>query len=190
MREFRANQNRYKINNQGNETATPGIPLPQTSTLRSRRKLANILVGSAIIFILLWTPHVICVLNAQFNQGSDTCSKTLNYFFLLLGKNLYIKHLCMNNILYKILIFLGYFQSATNPLIYWVLNHNTLKQSTCVPFLHFNSIQKFCRKRLKTRSVPPPPSSTNEAALGAFNPKYIKSTPKQYRAQASSQYYF
>lgn len=86
MREFRANQNRYKINTHEKHTAAPGIPLPQTSTLRSRRRLANMLVGSALIFIVCWAPHVICIINAQLNPDGYSCSKSMNYFFLLLGK--------------------------------------------------------------------------------------------------------
>ncbi len=38
------------------------LPLPQTSTLRSRRRLANMLVAAALIFVCCWSPHVICYL--------------------------------------------------------------------------------------------------------------------------------
>lgn len=63
----------------------PELPLPQTSTLRSRRRLANLLVGAALIFVACWTPHVACILGTQLGSGT-LCTKTLADFSLLLGK--------------------------------------------------------------------------------------------------------
>ncbi|XP_017130641.1 5-hydroxytryptamine receptor [Drosophila elegans] len=167
MREIRAHSQRQRINRSGKGPATPGIPLPQTSTLRSRRHLANMLIASAVIFIACWAPHVFCIFYK--NLGSKQhCSQTSVYFSLLLG----------------------YFYSAISPVIYWALNHNSLRQSPCAPIIRLRSMQNFLRSRFRTHTAPPPPSSTNEAALGAFNPKLIKLTPKQYRAQASSHYLY
>lgn len=84
----------------------------------------------------------------------------------------------------------GYAHSAISPLMYWILNHNTLKQSPCSPFTRFASAQRFLRTNLRGKRAPPPPSSTNEAALGAFNPRYIKTRPQQYKAPASSHYLY
>ncbi|XP_037927584.1 vasopressin V1b receptor [Teleopsis dalmanni] len=169
MREIRAHSQRQRINhNQGvRGPATPGIPLPQTSTLRSRRRLANMLIASAVIFIACWAPHVFCVFYKNFGYR-QYCTTTSTYFNLLLG----------------------YMYSAISPVIYWALNHNTLRQSPCAPIIRLRSMQNFLRTRFRSHTVPPPPSSTNEAALGAFNPKLIKLTPKQYRAQASSHYLY
>ncbi|XP_053959727.1 uncharacterized protein LOC128864197 [Anastrepha ludens] len=169
MREVRAHAQRQRIShNPGNRCpAAPGIPLPRTSTLHSRRRLANMLITSAFIFIICWTPHVFCIFYTTFGYKSY-CSKTSNYFHLLMG----------------------YMYSAFSPVIYWILNHNTLKQSPCAPIIRLRSMQNFLRSRFRSNTVPPPPSSTNEAALGAFNPKLIKLTPKQYRAQASSHYLY
>ncbi|CAD6997634.1 alpha-2A adrenergic receptor [Ceratitis capitata] len=169
MREIRAHSQRQRINqNQGAlGPAAPGIPLPRTSTLHSRRRLANVLIASALIFIICWFPHVFCILYT--NSGyQHYCSNTSKYFHLLLG----------------------YSYSAISPIIYWILNHNSLKQSPCAPIIRLRSMQNFLRTRLRSNTVPPPPSSTNEAALGAFNPKLIRLTPKQYRAQASSHYLY
>ncbi|BFF93441.1 alpha-2A adrenergic receptor [Drosophila madeirensis] len=167
MREIRAHSQRQRIHRAGRGPATPGIPLPQTSTLRSRRHLANMLIASAIIFIVCWAPHVFCIFYKNFGY-KQYCSKSSVYFSLLLG----------------------YFYSAISPVIYWALNHNSLRQSPCAPIIRLRSMQNFLRSRFRTHTVPPPPSSTNEAALGAFNPKLIKLTPKQYRAQASSHYLY
>ncbi|KAI8038262.1 hypothetical protein M5D96_008951, partial [Drosophila gunungcola] len=166
-REIRAHSQRQRINRSGKGPATPGIPLPQTSTLRSRRHLANMLIASAVIFIACWAPHVFCIFYKSLGSKQH-CSQTSVYFSLLLG----------------------YFYSAISPVIYWALNHNSLRQSPCAPIIRLRSMQNFLRSRFRTHTAPPPPSSTNEAALGAFNPKLIKLTPKQYRAQASSHYLY
>ncbi|KAH8413969.1 hypothetical protein KR009_008991 [Drosophila setifemur] len=167
MREIRAHSQRQRIHRSVRVPATPGIPLPQTSSLRSRRHLANMLIASAVIFIVCWSPHVFCIFYTNFGFKQH-CRKSSVYFSLLLG----------------------YFYSAISPVIYWALNHNTLRQSPCAPIIRLRSMQSFLRSRFRTHTAPPPPSSTNEAALGAFNPKLIKLTPKQYRAQASSHYLY
>ncbi|KAM7352226.1 uncharacterized protein ACRADG_004855 isoform 1-T2 [Cochliomyia hominivorax] len=169
MREIREHSQRQRIARaaqRGRKVATPGIPLPQTSTLRSRRHLANMLIGSAIIFIACWAPHVFCVIYKIMGY-KEYCKKSSRYFNLLLG----------------------YMYSALSPIIYWALNHNSLRQSPCAPIIRLRAMQKFLRTRFRSAPVPPP-SSTNEAQLGAFNPKLIKLTPKQYRAQASSHYLY
>lgn len=85
MREIRAHSQRQRIHRSGRGPATPGIPLPQTSTLRSRRHLANMLIASALIFIVCWAPHVFCIFYKNFGY-KQYCSKTSVYFSLLLGK--------------------------------------------------------------------------------------------------------
>lgn len=84
------------------------------------------------------------------------------------------------------IFFAGYAHSAFSPILYWILNHNSLRQSSCAPFLQVNAVQRFLRTHLRVTAPPPPPSSTNEAALGPFNPRYIKARPQQYRPPASS----
>lgn len=85
-------------------------------------------------------------------------------------------------------MYTGYAHSAISPLLYWVLNHNSLRQSSCGTILRLSTIQKFMRAHLRVPAPPPPPSSTNEAALGPFNPRYIKARPQphHYRPPASS----
>lgn len=92
MREIREHSQRQRMARaaqRGRRVATPGIPLPQTSTLRSRRHLANMLIGSAIIFIACWAPHVFCVLYKIMGY-KEYCKKSSRYFNLLLG-NYYTK---------------------------------------------------------------------------------------------------
>lgn len=60
------------------------LPLPQTSTLRSRRRLANILVAAGFIYMLCWMPHVCCLLIREFSID-EGCSNTAKEFFMLLG---------------------------------------------------------------------------------------------------------
>lgn len=61
------------------------LPLPQTSTLRSRKRLANILVVAGIIYAICWLPHVYCLILREFsiNEG---CSIVASEFFMLLGE--------------------------------------------------------------------------------------------------------
>lgn len=60
------------------------LPLPQTSTLRSRRRLANILVTAGFVYMLCWLPHVWCFLIREF-YIDEGCSNTAKEFFMLLG---------------------------------------------------------------------------------------------------------
>lgn len=60
------------------------LPIPQTSTLRSRRRLANILVIAGFVFMACWLPHVICLIFREFSINSG-CSNTVTEFVLLLG---------------------------------------------------------------------------------------------------------
>lgn len=164
----RAQQTNNGASRQKVEKPTSDLPLPQTSTLRSRRRLANILVGAALIFLLFWIPHVLCLLCFELG-GKHMCTKTVAEFSLLLG----------------------YAHSAISPILYWTLNHNSLRQSCCAPCTRMTSAQRVLRSHLRFRTPPPPPSSTNEAALGPFNPRYIKARPQNmYRPPASSHYLY
>lgn len=80
-----------RIQNQQARTRLPSppcppaeLPLPQTSTLRSRRRLANILVIAGFVFMACWSPHVICLIFREFSITSG-CSNTVTEFVMLLG---------------------------------------------------------------------------------------------------------
>lgn len=85
----------------------------------------------------------------------------------------------------------GFAHSTISPILHWILNYNSLRQSTCQPFAKLNSAQRFLRSHLRfTGPPPPPPSSTNEAALGPFNPRFIKQRPQVHKPPASSHYLY
>lgn len=109
MREIRAHSQRQRIHRSGRGPATPGIPLPQTSTLRSRRHLANMLIASALIFIVCWAPHVFCIFYKNFGY-KQYCSKTSVYFNLLLGRIRECSHAMYdcNNLFSSRLLLLGH----------------------------------------------------------------------------------
>lgn len=127
---------------------------PQASTLRSRRRLANMLVAVAVAFAACWAPHVLVTF-------LPTVPARVSQFALLLG----------------------HAHSALNPVVYWALNYQSL--GSFIPCAHFK-----LRKHFRFPAAPPPPSSTNEAALGPFNPRYIKARPPPPRPPASSHYLY
>ncbi|KAL3290167.1 hypothetical protein HHI36_023528 [Cryptolaemus montrouzieri] len=71
---------------------------PPTSTLRSRRKLANSLLWISIIFAIAWLPYVICQLCIELDVPPD----------LMIER-------------YSLL--LGHLHSAFNPIFYWSINY-------------------------------------------------------------------
>lgn len=101
------NNNRRNHNNNssgGGNKKMPSseLPLPQTSTLRSRRRLANLLVFAAGIFMCCWSPHMVCFLGAEWGgsggdggggsgsadgdgRSASMCSPIVSEFTLLLG---------------------------------------------------------------------------------------------------------
>lgn len=64
------------------------LPLTQTSTLRSRRRLANILVAGSFMFIFCWTPYIVCLLCTN-APNSDIHSMYFLKYSLLLGESKY-----------------------------------------------------------------------------------------------------
>lgn len=64
------------------------LPLTQTSTLRSRRRLANILVAGSFMFIFCWAPYIICLLCTN-APNNDIHSMYFLKFSLLLGESKY-----------------------------------------------------------------------------------------------------
>lgn len=60
----------------------PEFPLPQTSTLIFRRRLANILMTAALLFLLCWSPYVVSIFYCAVN---GMCSRTISDLALLLG---------------------------------------------------------------------------------------------------------
>ncbi|XP_055299082.1 D(2)-like dopamine receptor [Sitodiplosis mosellana] len=140
------------------------LPLPQTSTLRSRRRLARLLVAGSFVFVFCWSPHVIFLICTKWS-GRETYSKTAANYSLLLG----------------------YTHSALNPILHWALNQNSLRQSSLLSRL--TSVQRYLQAHFHDRNHQPPPSSTNEAALGPFNPRFIKARPQPYNNPPASSHF-
>lgn len=115
-------------------------PQPQTSTLRSRRRLGNVLIAIAAIFAACWCPHATIVIASAFGL---TVPLPLAQYALLLG----------------------HAHSALNAAAYWVLNRHALT-AACVAW-------KLPQLRVREER----PSSTNEAALGAFHPRLARPAP-------------
>ncbi|GJQ65753.1 hypothetical protein Trydic_g11937 [Trypoxylus dichotomus] len=84
------------------EVEQEDIAPPPTSTLRSRRRLANSLLWVAVIFALCWFPHVICLI---INEVAGETPEIIQRYCLLLG----------------------HIHSALSPLMYWTLNHQWLQ---------------------------------------------------------------
>lgn len=61
------------------------LPLPQTSTLRSRRRLARLLVAGSFVFVFCWSPHVIFLICTKWS-ATETYSKTMASYSLFFGK--------------------------------------------------------------------------------------------------------
>ncbi|KAL4720033.1 hypothetical protein ACJJTC_011653 [Scirpophaga incertulas] len=115
-------------------------PQPQTSTLRSRRRLGNVLMAIAAIFAACWCPHAVIVISSAFGLNVPA---VLSQYALLLG----------------------YAHSALNAVAYWVLNRHALT-SACAAW-------RLPQLRVREER----PSSTNEAALGAFHPRLARPAP-------------
>lgn len=61
------------------------LPLPQTSTLRSRRRLARLLVAGSFVFVFCWSPYVIFLICTRWS-ARETYSKTVASYSLFFGK--------------------------------------------------------------------------------------------------------
>ncbi|XP_030241893.1 putative sodium/calcium exchanger 7 isoform X3 [Drosophila navojoa] len=163
------------------------------------------------LYLIMFVGGLVCYLSPFKMSGSTTirdllfmvCGVLLVDYFLRTDNEMDLRECIVSILLYIIYLIVSvtdllilrrttkrYFYSAISPIIYWALNHNTLRQSPCAPIIRLRSMQNFLRSRFRSHTVPAAASSTNEAALGAFNPKLIKLTPKQYRAQASSHYLY
>lgn len=115
-------------------------PQPATSTLRSRRRLGNVLIGIAAIFAACWCPHAALIICSAFGLNAPI---VITQYALLLG----------------------HAHSALNAAAYWLLNRHALT-AACAAW-------RIPQLRVREER----PSSTNEAALGAFHPRLARPAP-------------
>lgn len=77
------NNLRATASNASNVQQNPEFPLPQTSTLIYRRRLANILMTAAFLFLICWMPYTIAVV---YYECKGKRSKVVTDLGLLIGK--------------------------------------------------------------------------------------------------------
>lgn len=118
----------------------------------NKKRLANMLFILGVVFGVCWLPYVLTKLYSLMRNSESNFHLQLSNLFWLLG----LVH------------------SAINPIIYCLLNKRSL---------HINKTNRyrpniFARHKHTQKKHFHPPSSTNEAALGIFHPKYTKMPPK------------
>lgn len=140
-------------------------------SLHSRRRLANMLVALVVVFATCWLPYVILKVYS-INPVADT-------------------NLIQN--LLPFCLLLGHTHSAINPIVYWFLNRQSINLTLfCGNWLvrSGSHSDKGNFRFLLTKDKDRRPSSTNEAALGIFHPRYTVPKPKpKQQPRESSQYY-
>ncbi|XP_063226963.1 uncharacterized protein LOC134533373 [Bacillus rossius redtenbacheri] len=125
----------------------------------------SIIYNCAAVFALCWLPHAACQLCELLAGDTDrAAARSLLPFTLLLG----------------------HAHSALHPLLYWLLNRQSPQLQGCAPFRwprvrHPARLPQHGLFRLPAprRRRNPPPSSTNEAALGVFHPRYTVPRPQE-----------
>nr|XP_018909507.1 PREDICTED: gastrin/cholecystokinin type B receptor [Bemisia tabaci] len=161
----------------GPPTAAPKPRPPLTKqmsrqSLNSRKRLANMLVAMVVVFVTCWFPYVIVKVSLEFDTEMEELLRSVLPFCLLLGHT----------------------HSTINPLVYWSLNRQSLQlNASCYDWLkrgnrdsshqeskfYFANHLRFLSNHNPGRQKHhPPPSSTNEAALGVFHPRYTVPKPQ------------
>lgn len=126
----------------------PLVKQVSRQSLHSRRRLANMLVAMVMVFAICWAPYVCLKI---YSETGLIVPETVLPFCLLLGHT----------------------HSAINPLVYYLSNRQSLANTFRCGF-HW-PWDKDTGSSIFQR---PPPSSTNEAALGVFHPSF---TTKRYQ---------
>ncbi|XP_054278573.1 cholecystokinin receptor type A [Macrosteles quadrilineatus] len=142
-------------------------------SLHSRRRLAQMLVALVVVFATCWLPYVTLRIYSVTSSSDPALIQSLLPFCLLLGHT----------------------HSAINPIVYWFLNRQSLQTTSCVAWLRKGSQRDKLANHFRFLGNNPVdhrrPSSTNEAALGAFHPRYTvpKTRPRVHQPRESSQFY-
>ncbi|PNF23169.1 hypothetical protein B7P43_G03666 [Cryptotermes secundus] len=136
----------------------PRPPLVKTASrqsLHSRRHLAHMLAFQVAVLAVCWLPYVGCALCVELCPPSDVVTANAVLPFCLL---------------------LGHAHSAINPALYWLLNRQSLQLPGCTGSQHrllSGKLRLFRLPDLHRNAAAAAPSSTNEAALGPFHPRYV-----------------
>ncbi|KAG8247507.1 hypothetical protein J6590_059253 [Homalodisca vitripennis] len=142
-------------------------------SLHSRRRLANMLVALVVVFATCWLPYV----SLRIYSVDPTSDSELIQSFL------------------PFCLLLGHTHSAINPIVYWFLNRQSLQTTSCVAWLRKGSQRDKLGSHFRFLGGGGQvdhrrPSSTNEAALGIFHPRYTVPKPRpRPQPRESSQFY-
>ncbi|XP_039277198.1 cholecystokinin receptor type A isoform X2 [Nilaparvata lugens] len=143
-------------------------------SLNSRRRLANMLVALVVVFATCWLPYVVLKIYSVDPSADDALIQSLLPFCLLLGHT----------------------HSAINPIVYWFLNRQSvnLTAACCGPLWTRNGSHSGSKGNFRFLAAHKDrdrrPSSTNEAALGIFHPRYTVPKPRpRTQPRESSQFY-
>lgn len=138
---------------------------PAASTAKSRQRMANALLITGAVTSICWVPYIICVtiMTICSNENDDIMKISKNFA-----------------------LFLGHAHSVINPIVYWAINRESLTRCTC-------PCPCSCLKRVRLPRSNPfrhnNNSSTNEMALGPFNPRFIKPPIPNLRRHSSCYLY-
>ncbi len=146
------------------QTSTPSHL--NTQSIQSRRRLATMLMILAVIFAVSWMPYVGYRIYFEFTSHPDVEKMKMVVPFCLL---------------------IGHMHSAINPIVYWFMNRQAIQMSfsfkLLLPWNWCRSRRGCFRRYLNyfkredddhySRS-----STTNEAQLGAFHPRFTR--PRNY----------
>ncbi|KAJ9584208.1 hypothetical protein L9F63_021443, partial [Diploptera punctata] len=135
----------------------PLVKTASRQSLHSRRHLANMLAFQVAVLAGCWLPYVGCSLCVELCPSRDVVKARSVLPFCLL---------------------LGHAHSAINPALYWLLNRHSLQLPGCTGSQH-RKLRLFRLPELHRNPAATAPSSTNEAALGPFHPKYVNFRPPQ-----------
>lgn len=137
-----------------------------TQSLQSRRRLATMLMILALVFAISWLPYVTYRIYLEFAPDPDINLMKLFIPFCLL---------------------IGHMHSAVNPIVYWLMNRQAIQMNfsfkTLLPWNWCKRKNSCFRRYINyfrredddhySRS-----STTNEAQLGAFHPRFTR--PRNY----------
>lgn len=119
----------------------------ENNAIKIRQRMARVLTVTGILTWACWVPYVVCE------------------FYAALGPD---KYSTLLNVLSRCCLLLGLSHSAISPIIYWIVNRDSL---TCSADLR--SCFQHCK--MPWRNSPRPTnSSLEEMALRPINPNFIR----------------
>lgn len=132
------------------------------------------LMSLVVVFAVCWIPYLACSICIELLPESSSSRAIAIHLF-------------------PFALLLGHAHSAFNPVVYWLLNRNFLQKvqralsfRSCVPIPVKLAQFRMPATAAAAAAMQNRPSSTNEAALGAFHPRYT--TPRAAGAASKQRY--